>query len=411
MENLGFNPTLKSQPSFRPDIDLLSQALKVDPFPAYAKLRQDRVCLVAGDMYTISTMSDVKKALQLTEIFSSSGYMYMFQPSWISPDCYRDTFVVTQDPPIHDTNRNYINKAFIARIINALMPLIQQTADKLLDQIKVGEPTDFSSAFSWRYVGKIISHITGIDGEQDFDELREWFELMEILSPTRPPDLIASRAEELTRKQLSYYDSVIEDRRKNPREDLISALVNATISGTRLDNQSLRSCVDLLIGAGLGTTVHSLNNSLIQLIDNPGVFEVLKKNPDYVPLYVEEILRFDPATHCLLRRTTQDVRIFGADIPADKMVLIILAAANRDPNIFRDPDKFDIFRPNNRDHLAFGHGVHTCVGLLLARMELTTAISAVVKKFSGVNFSKGYRREYINSLPTHGVSRLSLTFS
>jgi cytochrome P450 len=276
----------------------------------------------------------------------------------------------------------------------------------LCASIEPGRETDFVGAFAYPYVGTIIGDITGTRGDQTIQELRSWFELMEILTPQRPDDATVAAAESGTRRQLRYYEQVIVDRKANPRGDLTSELVHAEVNGERLDDHALRSCLDLLIGAGLGTTTHTLGNAIIQLAQRPELFALLKTTPAAIPAFIEEVLRFDPATHCLLRYTTADVAVGETVIPKGALVLLVLAAANRDPDCFANPEQFDIRRENNKDHIAFGAGPHVCIGSALARLELKTALETITAQFDGLSLGRPGTLEWILSLPTHGTSRL-----
>lgn len=392
-------------------LDMLAQSFKADPFPTYAILRERRVCRVGpGEMWAISRMDDVKFALSRPDIFSSEGYMAMFQPEWLSEDCRRDHFIITQDPPIHTSNRAVVNKAFVKRVIQALIPLMEEAAHSLCQAITPNREIDFTSAFAYPYVGTIIGDITGTGGDRSIGELRRWFELMEILTPQRPTDEVVAAAEEGTRSQMRYYEKVIADRKKTHRGDLTSELVHAKADSIRLTDRELRSCLDLLIGAGLGTTTHTLGNALIQLAKLPALLASLKAEPEKIPAFIEEVLRYDPATHCLLRYTTEKVEIGETTIPARALVLVVLAAANRDPAHFEDPDHFNIQRKNNKEHLAFGSGPHVCIGSALAKLELKIAIETIVDAFDAVKIPEGATLEWINSLPTHGTVRLPLVF-
>jgi cytochrome P450 len=281
----------------------------------------------------------------------------------------------------------------------------------LIDEVRKKSEVEFIADFAYPYAGALIGHITGTGETQDLQELRHWLELLEQLSSVRPDDSTVAATETAIRKEAKYFDAVIQDRRSNPRQDLVSALVSTDIDGNSLTSAELRSALDLLITAGLGTTNYTLCNAVLLLSKDKALFATLKLQPELIAAFVEELLRFDPATHCLLRKTVSAVDLEGVTIPADSLVAVLIGSANRDERVFENPNEFILHRENSREHLSFGFGPHVCVGSALARLELRIALQMLLANFDNISTPHHRDLQWINSLTTHGLRLLPVRFS
>ena len=399
------------QPTDNTRIDFNSSEFRIDPFPTYKVLREHYpVCKVEPNgLYALSRYDDVLFALDHHEIFGS-GYGTLLQPEWLNPKLKRGDFLVLEDPPFHTLHRSLVNKAFVPRIINALIPIMTKTACRLIDNMQPNKEVEFVRDFSFPYIGKIIGCVTGTDETQSIDELRAWVEQIEAIPLSRPDDHRIAVLEECLEKQNNHFLNIIQDRKAKPRNDLITELVNTEVEGERLSDEMLRQCLDLFIGAGLQTTAQELNSAIIHLSRNPELMQLLHKSPELIPAFVEEILRFNPAAHCLFRKTRKDVVIRNTKIPKDSLLLLLLASANRDDIYFPDPDEFILQRENISQHLAFGHGIHMCIGLALARLEMKIALEMLLKKFSHVSCPPDTKIEWIDSFAARGVCTLPVKF-
>lgn len=390
-------------------VDILAPAVQREVFGLYDRLRrQSPVCRLApGDLWGIARYADVRAALQAPHLFSSAGYREVFQPAWLAQDCKRDPFILGQDPPEHTRNRALVNKAFIPRVVRPLEPLMAETAARLAAALRDAGGGDFLEAFAFPYVMTVIRRITGTE-DQDPAQLRHWVELGEIVTPVKPAAAEAEEIEAAFRFQNRYFDAVIADRRRCPRADLATALTQARADGAQLSALQLRSQLDLLVGAGLGTTVYMLANAMMLLARDAGLLALLKAAPQRIPAFIEEMLRFNGPTHALLRTTTEPVALHGAVIPAGATVLLLIASANRDPAQFPDPDRFDLERANAASHVAFGQGPHTCIGAALARVELRIALEALLAAFDTIACPPDEALTWLPALNTHAVERLPL---
>jgi cytochrome P450 len=395
------------------NIDFNAKEFRINPFPTYKKMRENHpVCQVEpGGLWAISRYEDIQEVLQDHKTFSSSGYKTLLQPPWLDPNCKRGDFLVLEDPPDHTNHRALVNKAFVPRIINALIPLMTETSSMLVEKMAPGSEVEFVGQFSLPYIGKIIGRIVGTEDTQSLDELRTWVEYIETIPTMQPDDKSISDLEACLKRQNSYFEGIIQSRKESPGDDLVSELISAEVNGGRLSDDLLRQSLDLFVGAGLQTTVQAFNNSIIQLSKSPEIMEKLHHSPDLIPEFIEEMFRFNPSAHCLLRKTMDDVEVRGITIPSGSLVLIMLASANRDEAYFPDPDKFDMSRDNVKQNLAFGVGIHHCIGEALARLELKVGLEIILKKFSRVSCPPDDELEWVNSFAARGVTSLPVYFS
>lgn len=403
--------------ALRPGIALNSAGHLANPFATYRTLREQHpVCRVEPDgLWAITRFADVRFAMQHYELFSSLGFKPLLQPDWLSPQCRRGGFMLAEDPPDHTRHRALVNRAFVNRVVAELIPLMRQQAGELVAQIqartRAGQGVEFLRDFAYPYIGRIIGRLTGTEETQTLEEIRQWVAFLETIPPTRPAADYIAALEAALIKQNDYFRAIIRDRREKPRQDLITALVNAEVGGEKLSDDLLRQSLDLFIGAGFQTTIQTLNHAMMQLARLPQLMRDLRAEPALIPAFIEEVLRFNPPGHCVLRKTTAAVTLSGVTLPADEYVLIILASANRDPGKFPQPDKFDMARDNAKQHLTFGYGVHTCIGANLARLEVKIALETILPAFTAVSCPPDEALPWIDSFLSRGVTELPLQFA
>jgi len=396
----------------RPGITLISAEVQKNPFPLYSTLREQYpVCQVDPDgMWVITRYDDVQFALKNPQIFSSKAFSTIHQPEWLRKDCRRDYFILSQDPPEHTQNRTLINKAFVHRVIDALIPRMREQARALVAQLSVAGEVDFIKAFADPYVAAILGHITGTGAAQSAEDIRHLIALTQVITSTRPGDSHVAALEEAIGRQRERFAEAIGDRRRQPQCDLLSELTSGAGDAEQLDDEMLISLLDLLINAGFHTTSSVLVNAVIQFARQPDTMQSLKANPALISAFLEELLRYDPPTHALLRHATQPVTLAGITIPEDALILVLLAAANRDPARFANPDEFAMNRKNIKEHLAFGYGPHVCIGAALARLEITVALEELVKNFSAVTCPADDELPWAGALLVHAVTELPVRF-
>jgi cytochrome P450 len=300
------------------------------------------------------------------------------------PDFARHMLVV--DPPDHTRLRHLVATAFTPRRIESLRPRVQAIIDDLLDVIAArppDEPVDLVASFAFPLPFTVICELMGVP-DDDRRALGDGLRL--LLSPYSTPEEY-TRAKAASDTVVAMLAALVEAKQQRPADDLVSALVQARNGEERLTQQELRSTLFQLIVAGHDTTTSLIGNGTVALLRHPDQLDQLRAAPELLPEAVEEMLRYDaPVPHSTFRYATEPVPIGGATIPAGAQVIISLAAANRDDARYGTPDAFDIDRPYVR-HLAFGHGIHFCLGAALARMEGQLALSALLHRFPSMRLA------------------------
>ncbi|MGW5688096.1 cytochrome P450 family protein [Nonomuraea sp. NPDC003754] len=290
-------------------------------------------------------------------------------------DLLFDANMLSSDPPDHTRLRRIVSKAFTPRRVEELRPRVQQITDELIDAFAGGR-AELLDAFAFPLPIIVICELLGVPPE-DRDLFREWSAL--LVNPTFEPDEV-ERRRAAARATTGYFRDLTEQRRAAPRDDLISALVSLD----ELTEKELLSTLSLLLIAGHETTVNLIGNGVLALLRNPGQLELLRARPELLPNAVEEFLRYDgPVERSTPRFAAEDLEIAGTRIPRGAMVHISLGAVGRDPAVVAAPDTLDITRADTR-HLAFGHGIHFCLGAPLARMEGQIAIGTLLDRLPGL---------------------------
>jgi cytochrome P450 len=288
--------------------------------------------------------------------------------------------MVNVDPPDHTRLRRLVSAAFAVRRIEDMRPQIEAIVDDLLDGIASRgpeEPVDLVSAFAFPLPFTVICEVLGVP-ETDRALLGE--QLRTLLAPTTTPDEWA-RAKVASDGVVAMLTSLVETKRDEPADDLISELIRARDGDERLTTQELLSTIFQLIVAGHDTTTSLIGNAVVSLLRNPEQLELLRADPALMARAVEEFLRYDaPVPHSTFRYAAEPVEIAGVTIPQGVQVLISLASADRDESRFTDADALDVQRPE-LSHLAFGHGIHFCLGAPLARLEGNVALSSLLSRF------------------------------
>ena len=396
----------------RPGICLQSPEVQADPYPTYAVMRNDYpVCQVEPvGIWAVSRFKDVRFVLVNPEIFSASvsSALYDFDsPTDVGKD---PRLIISQDPPEHGKYQRLVSKAFLDKATKPLIPLMRDTAKSLLTNFNKDTPVDFVEYFAYPYIGTIIRRIVGLDDEQSLAELRQWVELEESVALPRPDDTFIKAFEAAISRQNRYFTKIMNERRKNPQDDLVTHLVMAEVDGRKLTDEEICGLLCLLVSAGFVTTIHMLNHAIILLSQKPDLLAELCALPQLLPAFIEELFRYSPSVLATVRMTTRAVTIAGVEIPAGETVMPLLASANRDPSEFQNPDVFDLTRPRNKRHLAFGHGVHTCLGAALARLELRIALETLLGTYSYIACPPDDDLVWIDTLFVRGVSELPVSF-
>lgn len=398
--------------NIRPGIDLQSPEVQADPYPTYNLMRNHYpVCQVEPDgAWAVSRFEDVRFVFAHPELFSASAAdaLYDFEPDVDKREPPR--LIMSQDPPEHGKYQRLVNKAFLDKATKPLIPLMRDTAQSLLAGFDDGTPLDFVEHFAYPYIGTIIRRLVGLDDRQSLAELRQWVELEERVALPPLDDAYVKAFQAALAKQNHYFMEIMNERRKSPRNDVVTSLVEAKVDGRKLSDEEICGLLCLLVSAGYITTVHMLSHAVILLSRQPDVLAELLASPQLVPAFIEELLRFSPSVLASIRTTTRAVPLAGVEIPAGETVMPLLASANRDPLAFENPDVFDLNRPRIGRHLAFGHGVHTCLGAALARLELRIALETLLGTYTHIACPADEDLVWTDTLFVHGVSEMLVRF-
>jgi cytochrome P450 len=320
------------------------------------------------------------------------------------------TSMLFRDPPDHTRLRGLVSRAFTPRVVEGLRPRIQQIVDGLLDRVQGAGRMEVISDLAYPLPVTVISEMLGVP-EEDRERIKRWSadiarSLDAIGLPTDPE--IVDRGRTGRRAIGDYFRSLIPDRKKRPRGDLLSLLIEAEEQGDKLSEGELLATCVLLYIAGHETTVNLIGNGLLALLRHPKELERLRDKPALVQSAVEELLRYDGPVQRTARITNADVELGEHKIPKGSMVVPVIGAANRDPAHFPDPDRLDVSRPDNR-HIAFGFGIHFCLGAPLARLEGQITLGTLLHRLPQLALSTE-RPEWRESQVLRGLKALPVSF-
>ncbi|MFD3478231.1 cytochrome P450 [Streptomyces sp. NPDC058695] len=390
-------------------------AFTADPFPFYRQLREDgpvRRAVLAGGLeaWLVTRYEDGLAALSDSRL--SSDVRDASDPRLLErlPATERESMLRTMlrsDPPDHTRLRRLVSKAFTARRVAELRPRVQEITDGLLDAIVPAGKAELVEDFALPLPVTVISELLGVP-VADRNDFHRWTDDM-ILQGAEPPD--PARMDRAWRQMRSYLTGLLRDKRARPGDDLISALIATRDEGHQLDEDELIAMAFLLLVAGYITTVNLIGSGIAALLAHPDQLQMLRDDPELLPGAVEEFLRYDgPVNPGIARFAREDVAIAGVAIPRGATVLVASAIADRDPARFPDPDRLDITRQDNA-HLAFGHGIHYCLGAPLARLEGQIAMGTALRRLPHLSLAVPPRELRWRSGGLRGPERLPVTFS
>ena len=360
----------------------LSAGMAQDPYPFYAALRArdpvHRSRLLNAWLFT--RHADVDAILRDHRNFGNDprkGTLSSRQRARLPPP--EEFTMLFLDPPDHTRLRALVNKAFTPRAVNALEPHIRGILGALLDDIDDPAAFDLIQAVAQPLPVIVIAEMLGVPPE-DRPQFRIWSaQRARLLEPMidrreREAGAAASRAFD------AYFRSIVEARRAEPRDDILSALVQAEDEGERLTEREVLNMLRLLLIAGNETTTNLIGNGILALLRNPDQLRRLREDPGLIPAAVEELLRFDSPVQTDFRRALADCEVNGFPVRERDNIVVLLGAANRDPDVFEDPDRLDVGRGQG-PHLSFGRGIHHCLGAPLARLEGRIVLETLLDRF------------------------------
>lgn len=379
-----------------------------DPYPRYEALRRTAPVALAEDGAIVLTRyADCHAVLHdprygrpdAEELFASLGL-----PNWkdLAAIWTLNTSMLSVNPPQHTRLRRLVSRAFTARTVEQLRAPVAGLVDSLLDELDGGG--DFVDTFAFPLPVAVIGELLGVP-ESDraaFQPLvRDWTMVLDVFSL----DVLA-RANEAAAQIRDYLAELAAERRRNPKDDLISALATMSDDGDRLTEEELVTMAALLFSAGFETTTHLLGNGLVALLAHPDQAEALRKDDELAPSAVEELTRFDSSVQISGRMALADTEVGGVPIAKGSRLVCYLGAANRDPERFDSPDRLDLTRREGGP-MSFGGGAHYCLGAPLARLEAQLAFPALLARFPDLELAEGARRR--DSLTLRGYLSLPVT--
>ncbi|AKJ03677.1 cytochrome P450 [Archangium gephyra] len=377
-------------PQFTPEVTL-------DPYPFYAALREAGpvpfVPSLMGGCYALTRQEDILSVLKNPVLFSSK----LMAPSAMMPkelgeDVLRlfqvENNLLTSAPPLHTRLRTLVSRAFTPRRVAELEPRIRKLCGELLDTMLAREEFDLIPALAAPLPVIVITEMLGVEPERRPDFKRWSDDVMRAIS-------LRSASEDLGRLRESilefhaYLETIVERRRREPRNDLISAIIEASeAEGGFLSTLDIMAFTRLLLINGNETSTHLISNGMVALLRHPSEWERLTADPSLLPNAIEEMLRYDSPGQAVMRLVTEDTELAGHRLPKGSRLLLLLGAANRDPHRFPEPDRFDVTR-EVQGLVSFGHGIHFCLGAPLARLEAKVVFEELFRRVRRVSFAPG----------------------
>jgi pimeloyl-[acyl-carrier protein] synthase len=354
-----------------------------NPYPFYTRLRREEPVHQSPMGFWVLTRYDDVATVLRDPRFGRAGFHSMLtdgQTRIANPDPLPPSMLF-QDPPNHTRLRALVNKAFTPRVVEAMRPHIQDLVDRLLDPVIPTGTMDIIEDLAYPLPVTVICEMLGVPAT-DQATIRQWSadlaRSLDAIGPQADVE-VQERGVRARHALAEYFRTQIPERRRQPRTDLLSALIAAEEQGDRLTERELLAMCVLLFVAGHETTVNLIGNGILALLRHPDELRRLQADPALTPSAVEELLRYDSPVQRTARIPSVDVEIDGHTIRQGTMVVAAIGAANRDPAHFVDPDRLGIGRPDNR-HVSFGFGIHFCLGAPLARLEAQVAIGTLIRR-------------------------------
>jgi cytochrome P450 len=385
---------------------LTTREVIADPYPAYSQLRDQSpfnyVDLPAGTVpgiegpirsWALMKYADVYGALRDHERFSSARNPLVGK-------AFPPLVLILDDPPRHTRFRRLVNKTFTLKRIEALTPWITSVANELLDEAGDGE-IEIVERYTIPLPVKVIARLLGIPGS-DYETFKHWSDAFLSLASMDNNQRMANIQE-----MVAYFGKIAAARRAQGADDLITALVEAEVEGEKLEEWEILGFCMLLLIAGNETTTNLMGNMFNLLAARPELWQLLRGDRSLLEPVIEETLRYEGPVHRLSRVATTDVEVSGVQIPAGDLVTVYFAAANRDPKGFPNPDEFRLDR-DLRNHVAFGMGIHYCLGAPLARAEARASLNAFLDRFATIEPGQAAAVRLTMTPVVYGFERLPL---
>lgn len=382
-----------------------------NPYPFYRALREEDPVHQSPLGFWVCTRYDDAVMILRDPRFGREGMAKRMEARLgLTQDTSRARDMLFQDPPDHTRLRALVSRAFTPRVVEVMRPHIQEIVDGLLDRVDGARAMDVIEDLAYPLPVTVICEMLGVPAA-DQDIFKTWSTdiARSLDAAVLPADSDAiPRGRDARLGLADYFRSLIATRRKDPKPDLLSALIAAEEEGNKLSEGELVSTCMLLLIAGHETTVNLIGNGLLALLQHPDQLRALRDDPELIQTGVEELLRFDGPVQRTGRMTTAEVEIGDKRIPRDSVVVSVIGAANRDPKQFADPDRLDVSRKDNR-HIAFGFGIHFCLGAPLARLEGQLALGTLLRRMPKLALVSDVP-EWRESSTLRGLKSLPVTF-
>ncbi len=373
---------------------LVSQDFMEDPYPILRQLREEDPVHWSDSIggWILTRYDDMATTFKDVGHFSNEGRLgkaveYLPAESRAEfkafEDHYRQKSLIHSDPPDHTRFRGLITQAFTPRVVESMRPRMRAIANELLDSVRQDERMDVIKDLAIPLPVTVLAEIFGVP-KSDVNLFKGWADdLLAFQGVNKPALEILQRSQRALLGIRAYLGELIQEKRRQPGDDLLSELVAAESEGDKLsEGELLNSCITLLV-AGHETTTSLIGNGIYTLLRHPDQWRLLQDDPSLLISAIEEILRYESPVARQPRLLKQDAEMGGKSMRQGEMVFQMLNAANRDPAYFADPDRFDIRRAKNR-HIAFGLGIHFCVGATLARTEGHIVFSTVIERLPNI---------------------------
>ncbi|MCY3610784.1 MAG: cytochrome P450 [Gemmatimonadetes bacterium] len=385
----------------------LARDFVANPYPVYRRLRErdpvhDSILL---EQVVVTRYADVDRILRDHRNFSNDLHKARSSRGSLATRKKLKPSMLVLDPPDHTRLRGLVNRAFTPRSVAKMEDYIRAAAHALLDEVDGQDEFDLMTAYAGPLPTLVIARMIGVP-ESDLDRFKVWSgHLARALEPLLTPEE-EEQVHQNDRQLADYHGEIIEQRRRDPRDDLISRLVEAEEQGDKLTLDEMTVMLRLLLIAGNETTTNLIGNGLRALLRSPDQLALLRERPELMAAAVEELLRYDSPVQLDMRFATRDLEIGGRSVRAWTMIAPAIGAANRDPERFQRPDDLDITR-SDAGNISFGRGIHHCLGAPLARLEGRIALEVLLERFDRIGF--GTRPpEYRPSIVLRGLEHFDI---
>ena len=386
--------------------DPYDYGLHEDPYPTYARMRTEAPVFRNDDLgfWALSRHSDVLEAFRDSDRFISSHGVSL-DPAASGPHAHRTMSFLAMDPPMHGRMRGLVSRGFTPRRVLELEPRIRELTRRYLDDALQSGSFDFIGDLAGRLPMDVISELLGVP-ESDRDEVRQKADLL-VHRGEGETDVPAAGVEAAF-SLIGYYSDMLAERRAHRTDDLTSALLDAQIDDDRLDDSEIIGFLFLMVVAGNETTTKLLGNAWFWAWASHGQQEVALASSDGVPAWIEETLRYDTSTQMLARTLAADTTLHGVTMSAGDRAVLLVGSANRDPEVFEDPDAYRIGRKDVSNLISFGFGRHFCLGASLARLQARVALEELQAAVRSYEIDDDAARR-VHSINVRGFASLPTT--